>query len=243
MGGGTAGLRLRPAVPEDAAACAAVFNDWVDATDWMPRVHPADDVERHYREHVLEVCAVTVAEVDGRVAGFLALDAEGMVGGLYLAPEARGRGVGGAARRGGQGAAAGGADALDLRRQRGGAAVLCPGGVRRGGPDRGGERGRAAGRAAGVEAGMRNGRAAGAGGGGRDPRPLVPAGGGDERGLRPGPGGAGRGGALAAGAGRGDLEPGAAAAAGAASGGGGAVEERRSRWRRPRSGASSIMPG
>ena len=90
------GWRLRPAVAEDAAACAAIFDDWVEATDWMPRVHPADDVERHYREHVLAVCAVTVAEVDGRVAGFLALDPEGLVGGLYLAPEARGRGVGGA---------------------------------------------------------------------------------------------------------------------------------------------------
>ena len=91
---GASGWRLRPAVPEDAAACAAVFNDWVNATAWMPRVHPADDVERHYREHVLAVCAVTVAELDGRVAGFLALDPEGMVGGLYLAPEARGRRVG-----------------------------------------------------------------------------------------------------------------------------------------------------
>jgi len=88
------GWRLRPAVAEDAAACAAIFDDWVEATDWMPRVHPADDVERHYREHVLAVCAVTVAEVDGRVAGFLALDPEGLVGGLYLAPEARGRGLG-----------------------------------------------------------------------------------------------------------------------------------------------------
>ena len=52
MGGGasTCGSGRRPG---DAAACAAVFNAWVDATEWMPRVHPADDVERHYREHVL----------------------------------------------------------------------------------------------------------------------------------------------------------------------------------------------
>jgi GNAT superfamily N-acetyltransferase len=85
---------LRAARADDAAACAAVFNAWVDATDWMPRVHPADDVERHYREHVLAVCEVTVAEAGGAVVGFLALDGEGFVAGFYLAPEVRGRGLG-----------------------------------------------------------------------------------------------------------------------------------------------------
>ena len=93
---GASELRIRPATPADAAACAAIFNAWVDATDWMPRVHPARDVERHYREHVLPVCEVTVAEAGGTVVGFLALDGEGFVAGLYLAPEARGRGVGAA---------------------------------------------------------------------------------------------------------------------------------------------------
>ncbi len=62
----------------------------------MPRVHDAADVARHYREHVMATCAVTVAEVDGAVAGFVAVDGEGYVGGLYLAPEARGRGIGAA---------------------------------------------------------------------------------------------------------------------------------------------------
>ena len=103
---------------QDAAACAAIFNAWVDATDWMPRVHPPEDVERHYREHVLSRPArCTVAERDGAVAGFLALDGEGYVAALYLAPERAAAASGGAA-RGGEGAAAGGADALDLRRQR-----------------------------------------------------------------------------------------------------------------------------
>lgn len=87
---------LRPARSEDAAACAAIFNAWVDATDWMPRVHPPEDVERHYREHVMTTCRVTVAEMGGAVAGFVAVDGEGYVGGLYLAPEARGRGIGAA---------------------------------------------------------------------------------------------------------------------------------------------------
>ena len=48
-----AALVLRPARPQDAAACAAIFDAWVDATDWMPRVHPPAVVERHFRETVL----------------------------------------------------------------------------------------------------------------------------------------------------------------------------------------------
>jgi GNAT superfamily N-acetyltransferase len=84
---------LRPAGPEDASACAAIFNAWVDATDWMPRVHPPEDVERHFRETVLPNCAVTVAERAGAVVGFLAL-AGAQVDGLYLAASARRQGVG-----------------------------------------------------------------------------------------------------------------------------------------------------
>ena len=98
---------LRPARPEDAAACAAIFNAWVDATDWMPRVHPPDDVERHYREHVFAACAVTVAERGGAVVGLSRARRRGAWStALYLAPEARGRGVGRGAGRGGEGAAA-----------------------------------------------------------------------------------------------------------------------------------------
>lgn len=90
-----AGTLLRPAVPEDAAACAAVFNAWVDATDWMPRVHPAEAVARHIGGYVLPERAVTVAARDGVVVGFMALGV-GQVDGLYLGPEARRRGIGAA---------------------------------------------------------------------------------------------------------------------------------------------------
>ena len=34
-----ADIALRPARPEDYGDCAAIFNAWVDATVWMPRVH------------------------------------------------------------------------------------------------------------------------------------------------------------------------------------------------------------
>ena len=52
-----AALVLRPARPQDAAACAAIFDAWVDATDWIPRLHPPAAVERHFRETVLAVAA------------------------------------------------------------------------------------------------------------------------------------------------------------------------------------------
>jgi GNAT superfamily N-acetyltransferase len=89
-------VTLRAGTEADAEGCAGVFNDWVDATAWMPRVHAPEAVVRHYREHVLATCEVTVAEAGGAVAGFLALDVEGWVAGLYLAPAVRGRGVGAA---------------------------------------------------------------------------------------------------------------------------------------------------
>jgi len=88
-------VRLRTAGPADAGACAAVFDGWVGATDWMPRVHPVDEVERHLRETVLPRWAVTVAEAGDTVVGFMALDG-GRVDGLYLAAAARRQGIGSA---------------------------------------------------------------------------------------------------------------------------------------------------
>lgn len=85
---------IREAVPGDAPACAAIFNDWVDATDWMPRVHSKADVVGYYREHLFAQCRVFVAGENG-VVGFLALDkAAGFIAACYLSAKARGRGLG-----------------------------------------------------------------------------------------------------------------------------------------------------
>ena len=90
----TPGVSIRAATQGDAAACAAIKNAWIDATPWMPRVHPADDVERHYRETVLPNRTVLIAE-DGGVCGFLALDeAEREVTSLFVGEAVRGFGVG-----------------------------------------------------------------------------------------------------------------------------------------------------
>lgn len=37
---------IRRAGPEDIPACAAVVNDWIDATPWKPRAFPRDEIER-----------------------------------------------------------------------------------------------------------------------------------------------------------------------------------------------------
>jgi len=87
---------VRAGVAADAAACAAINDAWIEATDWMPRIHSPDDVARHYREHVFATCRVLVAERAGAVAGFLAVDGEGFVAALFVAGPARGQGVGAA---------------------------------------------------------------------------------------------------------------------------------------------------
>ena len=87
-------MTLRPATPADAPACAAILNAWIDATPWMPRIHPPEDVVRHYREDVLPRRRVVLdAGPNGAVAGFVAADGP-LVTALYLAAPARGRGLG-----------------------------------------------------------------------------------------------------------------------------------------------------
>ncbi len=87
-------VTLRPAGPGDAVACAGILNDWIDATEWMPRIDRPEAVVKHYRETVLPEQRVWMAEAGGAVRGFLALDDARMITALYVAAGWRGRGVG-----------------------------------------------------------------------------------------------------------------------------------------------------
>lgn len=87
-------ITIRPGTPADALACAAILNDWIDETPWMPRVHSHEDVQRHYRDFVFQKRQVTVA---GEVSpiGYLALDVEeGFITSFFLKGDARGKGMG-----------------------------------------------------------------------------------------------------------------------------------------------------
>ena len=87
----TEAVALRPATMADALPCAAIYNDWIDATEWMPRLHPKDGVERFYRDKLFANCEVTIA--GDPVDGFLAFEPkETFIEALYVA--APGHGIG-----------------------------------------------------------------------------------------------------------------------------------------------------
>ena len=84
---------LREAAPIEAQACADIVNDWIDGSDWMPRLHSRESVHRFYRDVVFQERRVWVT--GDPVAGFLALDdAEGIVTALYTAKPGSGTGKG-----------------------------------------------------------------------------------------------------------------------------------------------------
>lgn len=85
-------MSLRPAAPEDAPALARILGDWVRETGWMPVLHTREE-DRGFVALLIEGTAVTVADLDGVPVGFLARDGA-VVTALYLAPGARGQGLG-----------------------------------------------------------------------------------------------------------------------------------------------------
>ena len=77
-----------------AMGCAAILNAWIDATDWMPRIHAPASVEWFVRDVVFAMRRVWVAEDGDGTRGFLALDIENTITALYVADSARGHGIG-----------------------------------------------------------------------------------------------------------------------------------------------------
>ncbi len=85
---------IRPAALDDMPACAAILNQWIDATDWMPRVHPPDDVERHYREFVFREREVFIAGRGAEIAGYICLSDDNHVTSFFVKADLRSGGLG-----------------------------------------------------------------------------------------------------------------------------------------------------
>lgn len=87
-------IELRRAISSDMPLCAGILNRWIDETTWMPRVHDHADVVRHYCETVFAEREVTVADIDGAVAGFVAISQDQYVTALYVDGPNRRHGLG-----------------------------------------------------------------------------------------------------------------------------------------------------
>ena len=86
---------LRPATPADLPVCAAIINDYIDTTQWLPRTIDHAAVEALFVPSLLEARTLFVAEENGEILGYLSMNPEdGFVPALYLRPAARGKGVG-----------------------------------------------------------------------------------------------------------------------------------------------------
>lgn len=85
-------IHLRPARSTDAGAVGAILSEFVDTTDWMPRIHTrAEDLA--HAGALIRRGWVTVAERDGEVLGFAATEGSDLDA-LYVARKARGQGIG-----------------------------------------------------------------------------------------------------------------------------------------------------
>lgn len=85
---------VRAAKLRDMSECAEIVNAWIDSTEWMPRVHPREEVAEFYRDTVFERFQVFVAENDNHLAGMVALSPDNTVSALYVHQNDRGKGVG-----------------------------------------------------------------------------------------------------------------------------------------------------
>lgn len=87
-------MALRAARSTDAGAVGAILSEFIDTTDWMPRVHTRAEDLAHAGALIARGW-VTVAEEGGEVVGFAACDRDDL-NALYVARSAREKGVGAA---------------------------------------------------------------------------------------------------------------------------------------------------
>ncbi len=85
---------LRPARPTDSGTLGEILWRFQHDTPWMPELYSAAETIA-FCGAMIDRGWVTVAELAGRVCGFLARDRDEICG-LYVAPEVTGRGIGGA---------------------------------------------------------------------------------------------------------------------------------------------------
>lgn len=101
MAGGAA--QICEAEPGDLGQCADIVNDWIDESEFMPRIYSREKIASFFSPGLLESRQILVAENsdcneggDARIVGYLSVDHDRHIHALYLRPDARGRGIGSA---------------------------------------------------------------------------------------------------------------------------------------------------
>ncbi|WP_161784951.1 GNAT family N-acetyltransferase [Hoeflea sp. BAL378] len=86
---------VRRAAAQDLPACAAIINDYMDATDWLPRTIDRKAIEEMFAPELLNKRTILVAEDGDAIIGYLSMDHQaGFIHALYLRPHAQGKGLG-----------------------------------------------------------------------------------------------------------------------------------------------------
>lgn len=85
-------VQIAHADMEDAGACAGILDDWISETAWMPRLWSIQETEG-FVEGLIARNTVFCARRNGQFLGFMDLH-NGWINCLYLAPAARGSGLG-----------------------------------------------------------------------------------------------------------------------------------------------------
>lgn len=86
-------IALRPPHPDEGEKLARLFTASRQLLDFLPQLHtPAEDI-RFITTQILPACRVTVAELDGAIAGYMA-EAPGEIEQLYLDPNFLRQGIG-----------------------------------------------------------------------------------------------------------------------------------------------------
>jgi ribosomal protein S18 acetylase RimI-like enzyme len=90
------GLRIRLYRPEDLDAVVELwYRSWTTVLPGLQHPQPVSEWHRRFREEISQEQTVWVAELDGRVVGFLAMYVpRGYVDQLYVEPALQGQGLG-----------------------------------------------------------------------------------------------------------------------------------------------------
>jgi GNAT superfamily N-acetyltransferase len=88
-------VTLRRATLADASEIGAIFAASRRLLSFLPELHTVEEDHAHVRDHILVASEVTLAQRDGRIAGFLARRGS-EIDHLYVAADGLGRGIGSA---------------------------------------------------------------------------------------------------------------------------------------------------